>query len=133
MKSLLRLCTVALLLVVGVQHADVQHVAVKTNLLYDATEDKIGRKISDVSVTAGWKNEAGEWISETEKLCGEVYTIEGVPNHIAVALKFIDKGEAVTTTHYYVIMNPDEDLTLVEDYIITVALSSKEKGEFVLE
>ena len=97
------------------------------------TEDKIGRKISDVSVTAGWKNEAGEWISETEKLCGEVYTIEGVPNHIAVALKFIDKGEAVTTTHYYVIMNPDEDLTLVEDYIITVAPSSKEKGEFVLE
>lgn len=37
MKSLLRLCTVALLLVLGVQHADAQHVAVKTNLLYDAT------------------------------------------------------------------------------------------------
>ena len=97
------------------------------------TEDKILEKISDVSVTAGWKNDAGEWIDATEKLRGEVYTIEGVSENVAVALKFIDKGEAVTTTHYYVIMNPDEDLTLVEDYIITVAPSSKEKGEFVLE
>lgn len=97
------------------------------------TEDKIGRKISDVSVTAGWKNDAGEWIDATEKLRGEVYTIEGVSENVAVALKFIDKGEAVTTTHYYVIMNPGEDLTLVEDYIITVAPSITEKSEFVLE
>jgi hypothetical protein len=37
MKRLLRLCAVALLLVVGAQRADAQHVAIKTNLLYDAT------------------------------------------------------------------------------------------------
>lgn len=82
-------------------------------------KDKLGNKISDVSVTAGWKNDVGEWISETEKLHGEVYAINGVSNDVAVALKFIDKGEAVTTTHYYVIMNPNADLTAVKDYIIT--------------
>ena len=82
-------------------------------------EDKIGNKIADVSVTAGWKNDAGEWTSETEKLRGKVYAINGVSNDVAVALKFIDKGEAVTTTHYYVIMNPNADLTPVKDYIIT--------------
>ena len=69
-------------------------------------EDKIGNKIADVNLTAGWKDDKGEWTSATEKLRGEVYVINGVSNDVAVALKFIDKGEAVTTTHYYVIMNP---------------------------
>ena len=82
-------------------------------------EDKIGNKIVDVNLTAGWKDDKGEWKSETEALRGEVYTTNGVSNDVAVALKFIDKGEAVTTTHYYVIMNPAADLTPVKDYIIT--------------
>ena len=82
------------------------------------TEDKIGNKIADVNLTAGWKDDKCEWKSETEALRGEVYAINGVSNDVAVALKFIDKGEAVTTTHYYVIMNPAADLTAVEDYII---------------
>ena len=81
-------------------------------------EDKLGNKIADVNLTAGWKDDKGEWTSETEALRGEVYAINGVSNDIAVALKFIDKGEAVTTTHYYVIMNPNADLTAVKDYII---------------
>ena len=81
-------------------------------------EEKIGNKIADVNLTAGWKDDKGEWKSETEALRGEVYTINGVSNDVAVALKFIDKGEAVTTTHYYVIMNPAADLTPVQDYII---------------
>ena len=81
-------------------------------------EDKIGNKIADVNLTAGWKDDKGEWKSETEALRGEVYTINSVSNDVAVALKFIDNGEAVTTTHYYVIMNPAADLTPVQDYII---------------
>jgi len=80
-------------------------------------EEKVGNKLYEVSVTAGWKNENNEWIS-TEKLRAYIYTIEGVPDETAVTLKFIDKGEAVTTTHYYVILNPNADLTAVEDYII---------------
>ncbi len=42
----------------------------------------------------------------------------GIDNNVAVALKFVDKGEAVTTTYYYVIMNPNADLSAVEEYII---------------
>ena len=80
-------------------------------------EEKVGNKISNVSVTAGWKNSAEEWIS-TENLKAEVYAIDGISEDIAVALKFIDKGEAITTTHYYVIMNPDADMTVVKDYVI---------------
>ena len=95
-------------------------------------EDKIGNKIADVNLTAGWKNEAGEWIS-TEALNAEVYAIEGVSDDVAVALKFIDQGESVTTTHYYVIMNPNADLTAVEDYIIAPIVPNNPGDEMVNE
>ena len=82
-------------------------------------ERNIGSQLENVTVAAGWKNIAGEWVSETENLRGEVYEIHGISTDIAVALRFIDQGEAITTTHYYVIMNPNADLTVVEDYIIS--------------
>lgn len=81
------------------------------------SEDKIDSKIDDVSVSAGWKNNANEWLT-TETLRAEVYLINDISKDVAVALKFIDKGDALTTTHYYVIMNPDADLTPVKDYLI---------------
>ncbi len=88
-------------------------------------DDKIGEKISDVTVTAGWETWVGSELSETvstENLRAEVYAIDGISDDVAVALKFIDKGEAVTTNHYYVIMNPEADLTVVEDYKIPSAV-----------
>ena len=77
---------------------------------------KVATKLESVTVTGGWKNKAGEWIS-TEVLNAEVYEITGIDSGIAVALKFIDQGEAVTTTHYYVMMDPTADLSIVEEYI----------------
>ena len=70
--------------------------------------EKIGKKIEEVMVAAGWKNGNGEWISN-ENLKAEVYEIEGVKQDVSVALKFIDQGEAVTTTHYYEIRHPNAD------------------------
>ena len=81
------------------------------------SEDKIDSKIDDVSVSAGWKNNANEWLT-TETLRAEVYLISDISKDVAVALKFIDKGDALTTTHYYVIMNPEADLTSVKEYLI---------------
>ena len=82
------------------------------------SEEKIGEKIADVSITAGWRNNTEmSWIS-LETLRGEVYSIDGISADVAVALKFLDKGDAVTTTHYYVITNPDADLSSVEEYVI---------------
>ncbi len=82
-------------------------------------KDKIGKKLADVTLTAGWKSTTdGDWLSQ-EKLRGELYFINGINTNVAVALKFLDEGEALTTTHYYVIMNPNADLSSVEEYIIT--------------
>lgn len=80
-------------------------------------EEKIGNKIDNVLVSAGWKNSFGEWLT-TETLRAEVYLISDISKDVAVALKFIDKGDALTTTHYYAIMNPEADLTSVKDYLI---------------
>lgn len=81
------------------------------------SEDKIDSIIDDVSVSAGWKNNDNEWLT-TETLRAEVYLISDISKDVAVALKFIDKGDALTTTHYYVIMNPEADLTSVKEYLI---------------
>ena len=94
--------------------------------------EKVGTKLESVTVTGGWKNEASEWIS-TEALNAEVYEITGIDSGIAVALKFIDQGEAVTTTHYYVIMNPNADLSAVEDYIIAPIVPNNPGDEMVNE
>jgi len=95
------------------------------------SEDKIGEKIDDVDVTGGWLNANGDNLSE-EKLRAEIYMIEGISKNVAVALKFIDKGDALTTTHYYVIMNPEADLSSVNEYIIP-SVSSYDYSEIAEE
>lgn len=93
------------------------------------SEDKIGEKIEDVSITAGWRNNAEmSWISQ-ETLQGEVYLIDGVSSDTAVALKFLDKGEAITTTHYYVILNPNADWSAVEEYVIAPIVPNNPSDE----
>ncbi len=80
-------------------------------------ENRIGEKIGDVDVTAGWKNAQGVSLTN-EHLRAEIYEIKGISPDVAVAIKFIDKPEAMTTDHYYVIMDPEADLEPVKDYVI---------------
>ncbi|MBE6564535.1 MAG: hypothetical protein E7655_04615 [Ruminococcaceae bacterium] len=76
-------------------------------------KEKVGSKLREVSVTAGWQNREGESLSQ-ETLRAEVYEITDVPSEAAVALKFLDAGEAVTTTHFYTLLNPDADAVWIE-------------------
>jgi len=81
-------------------------------------EERVGSRIEAVTLTAGWRNNTDGTMISQETLRGEVYVIKGISKDVAVALKFLDKGEALTTTHYYVIMAPDADLSAVADYVI---------------
>ena len=94
--------------------------------------EKIGAKLESVTVTGGWKNEAGEWMS-IEALNAEVYAIEGISSDVAVALKFINQGEGVTTIHYYVMMNPAADLSIVEEYVREPIVQNNPGDEMVNE
>jgi len=80
-------------------------------------EKKVGNKIREVSVTAGWQDREGEPLSQ-ETLRAEVYEIADIDSDTAVALKFLDKGDAVTTTYFYTLINPDGDLSSIEGYFI---------------
>lgn len=79
--------------------------------------EKLGEKLTDVTVDAGWFSGDGTRKTE-ETLRAEVYLIKGVPEETAVALRFLDKGDALTTEHYYVIINPDADPSPVKEYMI---------------
>ena len=86
-------------------------------------DGKIGKTLEKVTVTAGWFDADGNRLTE-EHANAEVYEIDGVSTDVAIAIKFLDKLEAETTTHFYVVMNPEADLTPVQDYIISANLPS---------
>lgn len=74
----------------------------------------VGDLEKEITVEAGWKNSDYQYIDAVETLRAEVYSLKDVSPEIAVCLKFIDKGEALTTTHYYVYIHEDvpaEELT----------------------
>ena len=81
-------------------------------------DEKVGKKLDTVTVTAGWADKDGNLLTE-EHADAEIYEITGVSANTAVAIKFLDKLEAQLTTCYYVIMNPSADLTPVQPYVIT--------------
>ncbi|MBP5207159.1 MAG: hypothetical protein J6330_01735 [Clostridia bacterium] len=83
------------------------------------SDKNVGDKLENVTVTAGWVRPEGLPQAEKEHARAEIYEIKGVSTDTAVAIKFLDKLEAQTTDFYYVIMNPEADLTSVQPYVIT--------------
>ena len=69
-------------------------------------------------VSAGWFDAEGKMLTQ-EFGRAEVYEILGVDTAVAVAVRFLDDFEALTTDHYYVLLNPEADLTPVQEYVIT--------------
>ena len=90
------------------------------------TADKVGEKIGDASVTAGWKYADGT-MPVTEQLRCEIYRMIDIDPETAVCIRFIDKGEALTTDHYYVQLNPLADLSVVSEYIIPLVEANNEE------
>ena len=85
-------------------------------------KDKVGDKIGSVTVTGYWEGFGAVSENKTQKetLSADVYQIEGVSDNVAVCLKFNDKGDALTTNHYYVAINPKADYSPVREYLIAV-------------
>ena len=89
----------------------------------------VGEKLEDVTVTAGWVYmNSGEFWRADEHARAEIYEIKGVSTDTAVAIKFLDKLEAQITDTYYVIMNPEADLTPVSVYVINEEAFSQQDG-----
>ncbi len=89
-------------------------------------KDKVGEKTGSVTVTGYWEGfgAAAENKTQKETLSAYVYQIKGVPDSVAVCLKFNDKGDALTTNHYYVVINPKADYSVVREYAIAGRMPS---------
>ncbi|MBR6939895.1 MAG: hypothetical protein IKH65_03730 [Clostridia bacterium] len=102
-------------------------------------KDKVGEKAGSVTVTAGWEGPGAvaEGNTAKETLSADVYYIKGVSDDVAVCLKFKDKGDALTTTHYYVVINPEADSSAVSDYVIggsaPSTVQTPANGDYVIE
>ena len=92
-------------------------------------DNKVGDKLEDVTVTAGWVRPEGLPQAEKEHARAEIYEIKGVSTNVAVAIRFTDELEAELTTCYYVIMNPSADLTPVQPYVITYTPFEQNDGD----
>ena len=90
------------------------------------TTDRVGEKIGEATVTAGWKYADGS-VPVTEQLRCEIYQITEIDPATAICIKFLDKGEALTTDHYYVQINASADLSAIADYIIPTQVSNGEE------
>lgn len=74
------------------------------------TEDHLGDLLLETEANAYWENNSsGEFVRESEEeiLRTRIYACKGIDPERAVILQFLDKGEALTTDHYYVYLNPE--------------------------
>ena len=94
---------------------------------------KVGQKISDVTVTAGWYYCLNDEWNAKEHARAETYEISGVSEDTAVAIKFLDELEAEVTDFYYVIINPVADKTPVQNYVIIIEDPANQDGGIVNE
>ncbi|MBR6361092.1 MAG: hypothetical protein IKS04_04790 [Clostridia bacterium] len=83
-------------------------------------QGKVGEKAGSVTVTGYWEGfgAVSENKTQRETLSADVYYIKGVSDDVAVCLKFNEKGDALTTNHYYVVINPKADYSPVREYVI---------------
>ena len=102
-------------------------------------KEKVGEKIGSVTVTGYWEGFGAVSENKTQKetLSADVYSIKGVSDDVAVCLKFRDKGDALTTDHYYVVINPKADYSPVREYVIggsvPVTAQTPANGDYVIE
>lgn len=73
----------------------------------------VGDLLGTVTVEAGWQNGSGEYLGQPEQLKAQVYALKALEPETAVCLKFLDKGEALTTEHYYVYHAPDSSMDIM--------------------
>ncbi len=91
--------------------------------LYEAP---LGNKLTDVTVWGFWSQANNDFFEaedytgneQIEYLRAEVYEIKGVSPDVAVLVKYLDQGDALTTTHYYTFVNKDVEnqLTSLRDF-----------------
>ena len=88
--------------------------------------EKVGAIIGRATATAGWQYADGS-MSATESLRCELFEITGVDRTVAICVRFTDRGEALTTDHFYVLYDPCAELFRVSDYTVPTTVPNNEE------
>lgn len=87
---------------------------------------RVGEKIADSTASAGWRYADGS-MPVVEILRCELYEIRGIDRTVAVCVRFIDKGEALTTDRFYALIDPNAGLSSVSEFLIPTTLPNDEE------
>ena len=76
----------------------------------------VGEKLGDTEVKSFWRNYLYGEDTDVEFLRAEIYAIRGISPEIAVCIRYLDEGDALTTTHYYTYINTDHKPQSLGDF-----------------
>ena len=92
----------------------------------------VGEKLSDTEVKSFWRNYLLNEDTDFELLRAEIYIIKGISPDIAVCIRYLDEGGALTTTHYYAYINTNYKSQNFGDFYQTFALDFSAKNGVTL-
>ena len=69
-------------------------------------ETYVGEKLGEVTVQSYWYHVWQQQETDTVYIEAEVYAIDRVSPDAAICVRYLEKGVANTTTHYYIYTNP---------------------------
>ena len=75
----------------------------------------VGEKLGDTEIKSFWRNYLLKEDTDTEFLRAEIYEIKGVAPDVAVCIRYLDKGDALTTDHYYTYINTAHSMRNFEE------------------
>ncbi len=92
----------------------------------------VGEKLGDTEVRSFWRNYLYGEDTDLELLRAEIYAIKGISAEIAVCIRYLDEGDALTTSHYYTYINPNYKPQNFGDFYQAFALEFSAKNAVTL-
>jgi hypothetical protein len=82
----------------------------------DKSGEFIGEKLDEIKVRTGWYVYYNDTETDVVTVKAEVYEIKGVSTDAAVAVKYLEKGTAKTTEHYYAALNTEYKFSTLQSF-----------------
>lgn len=82
----------------------------------DKSGEFIGEKLDEIKVRTGWYVYYNDTETDVVTVKAEVYALRGVSTDAAVAVKYLEKGTAKTTEHYYAALNTEYKFSTLQGF-----------------
>jgi hypothetical protein len=82
----------------------------------DKSGEFIGEKLDEIKVRTGWYVYYNDTETDVVTVKAEVYELRGVSTDAAVAVKYLEKGTAKTTEHFYAALNTEYKFSTLQSF-----------------